>query len=64
MINTQFDEFYEELCQCDWYALPIDIQQMLVTFMISTQRPAIIHGFANTECTRMTFKIVNRFFCL
>lgn len=62
MINTQFEQFDVELCQCDWYSFSIDMQQMLVAFMTCTQQPAIIHGFANTECTRSTFKRVNRIF--
>ena len=58
MINTQFDEFDDQLRQCDWYTFPIEMQQLLVIFMTSTQRPAMIQGFANTECTRDAFKKV------
>lgn len=64
MVNTQFDGFLGELCQCDWYAFPIDIQQVLVIVLTCTERPTIIRGFANTECTRVTFKKVNRLFAL
>lgn len=58
IVGKQFKLFDEELCQCNWYAFPIDMQQLLVTFMTNTQRTAVFRGFANTECTRETFKNV------
>lgn len=58
MVNTQFEKFDVELYQCYWYTFPIDMQQMLMTFMTYTQRSTMIHGFSNTECTRTTFKRV------
>lgn len=59
MINDRNGMFNAELYQCHWHAFPIEMQQMLLTFMTNTQRPATMHGFGNTECTREAFKNVN-----
>lgn len=59
IVSNQFNVFDGTLCQCNWYAFPIEMQRLLVTFMTSTQRPAIIRGYANTEFTRDAFKSVN-----
>lgn len=59
MAKNQFNRFDEKLWQCDWYIFPMDVQKLLVTFMSCTQRPAILRGFAQTECTRNAFKTVN-----
>lgn len=58
MIGNQFNQFDDTLGQCDWYAFPIEMQQMLVVFLTSSQRPPMICGFGNTECTRDSFKRV------
>lgn len=59
MVTKQFDEFDNELCQCDWYLLPMEIQRMLPIFMSCTQQPAIFHGYGQIEGSRDTFKTVN-----
>lgn len=51
--------FDVELFQCNWYAYPIETQKLLLTFMSSTQRSKILHGFGNIQCTRNAFKSVN-----
>lgn len=59
MVRIQIEIFNDELCASDWYALPIDMQKLLVAFLPCTQRVLIIRGYANTECTRDAFKRVN-----
>lgn len=61
LLTHQFNVFNDELCMCNWYLFPIDLQRMLLIFIINTQQPAIIHGFADTVCTRDAFKQVWRF---
>lgn len=58
MLTNQFNVFDEELCQCDWYAFPVEIQRMLVIVMINTQQTTALRGYANTFCTRDFFKKV------
>ena len=61
MVTLQFNTFHELLCQCEWYRFPIDVQRMLVIFMLDTQQPASIRGYGNIECTRDAFKNVSFF---
>lgn len=61
-VMNQFDEFHDEIYQCNWYSFPIEIQKMLVIAMSISQQPAIIQGFGNLLCTRDTFKRVIFFF--
>lgn len=60
LVNKGFNEFNDELCQCNWYLLPIEMQRNVVIFIENTQQPAIIRGFANTVCRREAFKKVHR----
>lgn len=60
LVNNGFNEFNEELCQCDWYLFSIEMQRNLIIFNEYTQQPAIIRGFANTVCTREAFKKVKK----
>lgn len=56
--SDQFELFEDELNQSMWYTMPIEMQQLLLTFMSTTRRPAIFRGYGNFECTRETFKKV------
>lgn len=58
MVCNRFNSYNEELCKCDWHAFPVEIQQLLLIFMTSTQRPAAFQGYGGIECTRDTFKKV------
>lgn len=60
MTTDQFVLFDEELCQCNWYAYPIELQKLLLVFTANSQRPAIFKGYANTECTRDAYKKVKK----
>lgn len=59
MVTEQFDEFENELVQCDWYRLPLEVQRMLLIFIANTQTPAIFFGYGQIECSRHTFEMVN-----
>ena len=58
MVTNQFNQFHEELCQFDWYLYPSEIQQLYLTFIMYTHRPAVIYGYGNILCTRDVFKMV------
>lgn len=58
-VCSEFNVFNEELCRCDWYLFPLEMQKMLLIILSSTQQPASIQGYANTQCTRDAFKSVN-----
>lgn len=58
MVNNQFALFDAKLYRRDWYAFPIEVQQLLLIFMSDTQRPAVYRGYGGIECTRDTFKKV------
>lgn len=57
----QFNVFHELLCQSNWYEFSIDMQRMLIIFMLDTQQLAFIRGYGNIVCTRDAFKNVNIF---
>lgn len=56
MLSYQFRMFNEELWQRDWYLFPIELQRMLVIFMLDTEQSMIIRGYGNIKCTRDAFK--------
>lgn len=58
-VCSEFNIFHEKLCHCDWYLFPLEMQKMLLIILSSTQQPASIQGYANTQCTRDAFKSVN-----
>lgn len=58
MVTDQFEMFKDELCLCDWYLFPIDVQRMLIVAMANAQQRTYIQGYANTLCARITFKQV------
>lgn len=58
MLTKHFEMFDDALGQCDWYLFSIEIQRMLVIIMSNSQRPAILTGYGNIQCTRETFKKV------
>lgn len=59
MVTNEFNEFHGNLCQCNWYEFPLELQQMLITVMIYTQQPPAIKGLASTYCLREAFKRVS-----
>lgn len=57
-LTHQFVLFDEELCQFNWYLLPIELQRMLVIIMANAQQASFMQGYGNIQCTRGSFKQV------
>lgn len=58
-ITNQFNVINHAIYGCDWYLFPHEVQRILPTIMVSTQRPLILRGFGNVVCTREAFKNVS-----
>lgn len=61
-VSNGFSDMYDVICEFQWYLFSIEVQQMLPTILIIAQEPVTLHGFANTSCTRETFKKVGLLF--
>lgn len=53
-MTTQFNELNDELNRCDWYLLPISIQQMYVIFSLEAQNSMEMLSYADITCERQT----------
>lgn len=60
LVSKQFDMFNAELCQCNWYLYPIEMQKMLIIFMSNAQQLTFIRGLGNILCTRSKVKEVRK----
>lgn len=58
LITKQFNEFDEQLFQCDWYSYPIEMQILYSRFILYSQQPTYIQGYGGTFCTRDNFRKV------
>lgn len=58
VVAHAFDQFHTDLCFCNWYLFPIDVQKMFCLVMMNSQQPVIVQGYGNTLCTRFAFKTV------
>lgn len=58
-ITDELDEFRRKLSQCRWYSFSIEMQRSYLITLSCTHQSVVIQGFANTACTRDTFKAVN-----
>lgn len=61
MLTYQFEIIDRELCRCDWYLCPMDVQRLILIVSANTQRSPTIIGFGNISCTRDSFKNVKLF---
>lgn len=57
MVSNHFNRFSDKIYMCDWYFLPLELQQMFVIIIMNAQ-PVLIRGYGNVECTRDSFKRV------
>ena len=57
-ISEQFESLGEEVEQCDWHLLPVNMQRMYLIFLSITQQPIHIRSYAGFICSRDTFKQV------
>lgn len=58
MVTKRFDEFNEQLFQCNWYSFPIEVQILYLKFSLYPQKPTYIRGYGGILCTRDNFKKV------
>lgn len=58
-VNNAFGELNDLFDEFDWWAYPMEIQRIVPTVMVITQRPVTIHGFGNLPCIRQLFKKVS-----
>lgn len=59
-IHEQFAELDGAIYGSDWYRYDINAQRMIPMILSATQEPPILMAFGNVECTRESFKNVNR----
>lgn len=57
-MTMKFGMFVDELEQCDWYLLPIEMQRMYAIFLSDTQKPIKMRGYGGIKCERETSKNV------
>lgn len=57
-VTHQFNVFYDKLYQRNWYLFPIEMQHMLLIFMLDAQQVVLLRGYGNIVCTRDYFKKV------
>lgn len=58
LVSSQYDQFYEKLCKCDWFLVSVEMQRVLMIVMTNSQQPIFIRGYANIVCIRNTLKTV------
>lgn len=54
----EFEMFEQKLCNCKWYLMSAEMQQLYLTFSLYAQQMPRIQCFGNISCTRETFKMV------
>lgn len=57
-VTNEFVELDNEVCQLEWYLLPISVQRFIPFIMNTTQQPIILRGFQSCSCARESFKNV------
>lgn len=57
-MTNQFDEFSVELSQCNWYAMPFQMQRMYAIFLVIAQQETHLQGYGNILCLCNTMKKV------
>lgn len=58
-MTNEFQAFGDELSQCEWYLLSIEMQRMYLIFSMDTQNPIKMMSYANIACERETSKKVH-----
>lgn len=57
-VTHQFNSLDDVLCQVKWYILPIEVQRMVIMFMLDAQQAVFLRGYGNIVCSRDSFKNV------
>lgn len=58
-LNNAFVEIGDEIELFQWNLFPIEIQKMLPTVLVATNRPIVLEFFGSISGTRETFKEVS-----
>lgn len=59
-VKSAFAEIEQAIYLCDWHLFANDIQKMLPTIIIVTQKPIVFHGIGIITATRQSFENVNK----
>lgn len=57
-VTNEFNIFHEKLCQSQWNQFSNQTQKIYLIALSGTQESVVMHGYANTTCTREAFKRV------
>lgn len=57
-LTNAFEEIYDEIVAFEWNLFSIEMQRLLPTLLIGTQRPVILECFGSISALRETFKKV------
>lgn len=58
-LSEAFGEIEKVLVQLNWYLLPIEVQRMLPTIIIFSQKPLYVRFFGSISCHREQFQKVS-----
>lgn len=59
--NT-FSDINDTLVQLTWYTYPVEVQRLLVPFIMYAQKPVGLTFFGSISCSREQFRKVELFF--
>lgn len=55
-VTDAFEEICDEISAFQWYLFPLQLQKLLPTILIETQRPVEMECFGSITATRDTLK--------
>lgn len=58
-VTSRFEHIQLAFYESNWHLLPLELMNCLPYILLSTQKLVYIRGFANSSCTRETFKMVS-----
>lgn len=58
-ISFGFEEICDSFYQLNWYRFPDELNKLLVTFILSLQKPIVFECFGSIDCSRESFKKVS-----
>lgn len=57
-VTNQFNEFGEELGQCNWHLFSMKLQRIYIIALANADQPTTIHGLGHIVCVRESMKKV------
>lgn len=60
--TDSYTEMAVDLYNCDWHALPIDLQKYFILMISNLQRPLEYHGFRIAVLNLQTFNQVSKMY--